>query len=469
MGLRFLFQLPNAITPKSPVTRSIPNLLVSPLRAVVSSFHPRTLPPLLRRNYALELSAVALLPFMLSGIQVGIMAVVLKKTFSGVPGLSEAGLDLAVATISASTALGNFTSGIWAALSNGRSKVPFLASLMVATTLFVGLMALVPRTAIGAWVLVGLVLMGWVCWSGVVTIRVAVWRANYPDANRAKIAGKLASVQVLMLALAGYVIGQSLDISADAFRVVFPVLALFGFLGAAIYLRVRLRGQNRLARMERTTDRSERPSLNPLAVISLLASDRRYGAYMACQFIFGVGNLMIAPTLAIILEDEFQASYLAAILATSIIPLIVMPFTIPLWARLLDRVHVVTFRAFHSWAFVLASLLLLVAVQTHLFWLILVGTAIKGVGFAGGMLAWNLGHQHFAPPHRDGQYMSAHVMLTGLRGVFAPYLGVMIYTALTPSGQGGLIFAVTMVLNICGAIGFLLLSRYIKNQPPATT
>ena len=419
---------------------------------------------MLRRNYARELGAVTLLPFMLSGIQVGIIAVVLKKTFTDVPGLSDSALDFAVATVSASTAMGNFSSGIWASLSNGRSKVPFLTSLMIATSLFVGLMALVPHTALGAWLLVGLVLLGWIAWSGVVTIRVSVWRANYPDANRAKIAGKLASVQVIMMAIAGFVIGQSLDISPHAFRLIFPILAIFGFLGALIYLKVRLRGQNRLARIERNSSREERPSLNPLAIISVLSADRHYASYMACQFVFGVGNLMIGPTLAIILEDEFKASYLAAILATSIISLLVMPLAIPIWARLLDRVHVISFRAIHSWAFVLASACLLVAVELHLFWLILVASAILGVGFAGGMLAWNLGHQHFAPPHRDGQYMSVHVILTGVRGIFAPYLGVLLYTAFASSGNGGFVFAVSMGLNVIGAIGFLLLSRQLTRS-----
>jgi hypothetical protein len=73
------------------------------------------------------------------------------------------------------------------------------------------------------------------------------------------------------------------------------------------------------------------------------------------------------------------------------------------------------------------------------------------------MLAWNLGHQHFAPPHRDSQYMSVHVMLTGLRGLFAPFLGVAIYTAFAANGHPGLIYAVTLGLNIAGALGFLLL------------
>ena len=417
---------------------------------------------MLRRNYARELSAFAILPLMLGGLQSGTMAVVLKKTFNDVPGLDPSTLDFAVATMGASTALGNLTSGIWASMANGRRKVRFITALMLTTALTVGLMALVPRTAIGAWMLVAMVVIGWTTWSGVITIRTSVWRANYPDADRAKIAGKLATMQAIMLAIAGFVIGASLDVSPNAFRVVFPVLAATGLLGILIFSRVRLRGQNRVARLERSDHGKPNPSINPLATIKILRDDPAYAKYMICQFIFGVGNLMIAPTIAIILDNEFSASYLSALLITSIIPPLMMPMAIPLWARFLDRVHVIRYRAVHSWAFVLASLLMLLGVELHQFWLLMLGSAVLGIGFAGGMLAWNLGHQHFAPPHLDMQYMSVHVILTGIRGVFAPYLGVFIYVSFAAYGHGGLVYAVSLVLNIIGAIGFIMLSRQLK-------
>ena len=159
------------------------------------------------------------------------------------------------------------------------------------------------------------------------------------------------------MTIAGFMIGETLDYSSQAFRYLFPAMSLFGFLGAWLYIRVRLRGQNRLARAERGGTRDERPSLNPFAGIRVLKGDRPYAGYMACMFVFGFGNLMIGPTLAIILTDQFKASYLEAILATMIIPLIVMPFAIPFWARLLDRIQVIAFRTVHSWVFVLASAL----------------------------------------------------------------------------------------------------------------
>ena len=430
---------------------------------VVSTFHPRTLPPMLRRNYGRELAAWAFLPIMLGGIQGGAMGVVIKKTFAGIPGLPEAGLDLAVAAIAASTAIGNLTSGAWATAANGRRKVPFLSGLMLATSGCVACMAFTPRTAFGAWMLVGLVILGWIFWSAVVTIRTSVWRANYPDANRTRITGRLATVQVLVMATGGFVIGWSLDRSVESIRFLFPILGTFGVVGAILYGGVRLRGQSRLARAERQGHHSERPAINPLSVLRVLGEDRRYAGYMACMMLFGTGNLMISPTLVIILEDEFDTSYQTGILITTVVPLVVMPFAIPIWARLLDRMHVISFRAIHSWSFVLASAVFLVATEYHILPLLFVASAMLGIGFGGGMLAWNLGHQHFAPPHRDSQYMSVHVMLTGIRGLIAPFLGVAIFTALAAKGHPGMIYAVTLGLNIAGAIGFLIL----RSRQPA--
>ena len=439
------------------------------LATFVSSFHPRALPPMLRRNYGRELGAWLLLPFMLAGIQGGSMGVVLKKTFTGVEGLSDASIDFAVACVAASMAIGNLTSSVWASQANGRRKVPFLVGLMLATSGCVGLMATTPLTAGGAWMLVSLVILGWIFWSGVVTIRTTVWRANYPDANRATIAGRITTVQVLVMAVAGATLGWALDRSVESFRPIFGTISLLGIAGAMVYRGVRLRGQSRLARSERSGHASDRPGLNPLSAVRVLGDDRRYAAYMACMMLFGFGNLMVMPTLAIIVKDEFDLDYLNSLLLTSVIPLLVMPLAIPLWAKLLSRLHVISFRSVHSWTFVLASGLFLAAVESHALPLLFVASATLGLGFAGGMLAWNLGHQHFAPPHRDAQYMSVHVMLTGLRGLAAPFLGVAIYTWFAARGHPGLVYAVSLGLNVTGAFGFLTLRAWERRRATAAT
>jgi hypothetical protein len=54
-----------------------------------------------------------------------------------------------------------------------------------------------------------------------------------------------------------------------------------------------------------------------------------------------------------------------------------------------------------------------------------------GTGQGGGTLAWNIGHLHFARTHEAEVYMGVHVSLTGLRGMFAPLLGTILWTRIS--------------------------------------
>ena len=65
--------------------------------------------------------------------------------------------------------------------------------------------------------------------------------------------------------------------------------------------------------------------------LQVLVTDGPYRTFMAWMFVFGLGNLMIGAPQAIFLEDRLGASYLQAILATTIIPLLTMPIIIPVW------------------------------------------------------------------------------------------------------------------------------------------
>jgi MFS family permease len=302
-----------------------------------------------------------------------------------------------------------------------------------------------------------------------------VWRQNYPKERRASIAGKMASVQSVMLALAGWIVGASMDFSPQSFHVTFPVLAIVGLYGNSIFRGVRLRGAGRLARSERAESGRSTISANPMHTAAMagdalhtnwrvLVEDRGYRQFMIWMFVFGMGNLMIGAPQAIVLEDGLGASYLQAILATTVIPLITMPLIIPIWARLLDRVHVVRFRAIHSWSFVAAAGTLWLAASLGQLWLFYVAGAFMGVGFAGGALAWNLGHQDFATPERDALYMSVHVTLNGIRGVIAPFLAVGLYKSLGAWGLQNWTFGACFLINTIGAVGFVLQWRGMQRQ-----
>jgi hypothetical protein len=90
-----------------------------------------------------------------------------------------------------------------------------------------------------------------------------------------------------------------------------------------------------------------------------------------------------------------------------------------------------------------------------------IGSAIRGIAYGGGVLAWNLGHQDYAPVEQSGRYMGLHVTLTGIRGLLAPALGMAIYTMLLARGieAGPIVFYIGASLSAIGGIGFILLAK----------
>ena len=63
-------------------------------------------------------------------------------------------------------------------------------------------------------------------------------------------------------------------------------------------------------------------------------------------------------------------------------------------------------------------------------WLLWVGAVLFGIATAGANLGWNLGHNDFASLGKVQQYMGVNVTLTGMRGLIAPPLGVLVYDRL---------------------------------------
>jgi len=425
---------------------------INSVNRAIASFHPGAIPPLARVHYRRELVAWMLLPLMLGAIEGGVVSVLAKNAFEGA--VAPRALNLAVAVLSGAPAFANIASFLWAALSHGRHKIRFLVGLQVATAVLVALVALAPLNGAGLVMLTAGVVGARLCWSGVVTVRSTVWRANYRRSERATVAGKLATVQALTMTAVGLVIGAAMNYNEDAFRLLYPLAALGGLLGAFAYRRLRVRGHRALVR-------AEQAAVNPLGSWRPVLGDRRFRRFMGCQFVFGIGNMMITAPLIIMLREEFAMGYLGGMLICSVIPLLLMAVTIPAWSRLMDRVHIVHFRAIHSWVAVAVAATMLLGALLREPSLIWVAAALRGVSFGGGMLAWNLGHHDFAPLADASRYMGVHVTLTGARGLLAPLLAVGLYDLLNglSDGAGAWVFGVCVALTATGALGFGFMHR----------
>jgi len=181
-------------------------------------------------QHARELIAWAFLPMMMGAIEGGVVGVLTKRMFEGV--VEQTILDWSVASLTAAQGFASISSFLWAAFSHGRHKIRFITALKIACVILVGAVAFVPQTGFGLGLLLFCVIGTRVCYTGIVTLRTTVWQANYPRTSRAFVAGRIATVQALVLATVSFGVGEAMDLNENAIRWVYPVAASFGVLGA---------------------------------------------------------------------------------------------------------------------------------------------------------------------------------------------------------------------------------------------
>ncbi len=409
-----------------------------------------------RPSYRREVRAWTLLAITLGAVEGALVGVIVKNVFAGT--VAPLLLNIAVALVSGAPALANVFSLFWASVAHGRDKIRVLFWLQIACVVCAAVIGFAPVTAAGLLLIVTGVVGARIAWSGVVTTRSAVWRANYPRALRARVTGSIAVLVAIAMGGAGLVLAFAMEQNDEAFRWFYPLAALCGLLGALVYRRVRVRAHRSLLDAERAESVAGRLLSRGIAI---LREDALFRQYMTIMFVFGSGNLMVLALLIIVFTDELKLPQFEQMLIVSSVPLLVIPITTRLWARLLDRLHVIPYRAIHSWTFVVAIALLTAGAVTGLVALLWLGALAMGTAYAGGILGWNLGHNDFAPRELVAHYMGVHVTLTGVRGLVMPLVGVMFYEFVESRspGNGAYALLLPLLLTTLGAFGFLAMAR----------
>ncbi len=463
-----------------------------------------------RRPYVIEVKHFLLWGLFAGLVEGTVSAVVVSKTFHG--------SNLLITVVQATPAFANLVSLIWGAMIVGRRKIPaFLAfaAASVAVTLSV---MFTPHTWLGGWIFALQICLARVFMSGVVTTRASLWKSNYPHSHRGRITANLQIVRTMMSLPVILGAGQLFDLSPEAYHWFYPVVALVGASGLLVLRGERVRGEGRrkykstrtvakatklrhngkTASAERDQSQPRLDALfpvqkgvddepiadtgviapyslvtlaNPLEIMrhmrKVLREDPRFKRYCTAQMCIGTANLMVMQVNTIVLTKTLHLSYTWSNTLLDLVPRGVTLIMLPIWARMFDRVGVLRFRMTNSlcWCASLlfcgfgakfagmsdgqVGMMLVISLAVYAF-----GRVFEGLAQSGGAIAWNIGHLHFADDHKAELYMGIHVSLTGLRGMFAPFVGLLLYTYLD-----WWVFMVGVGISFLGYVIFSRLAR----------
>jgi hypothetical protein len=405
-----------------------------------------------------EILSWALLGLALGLVEAATAAVLVKRHYEAVYAV-----NIAVALVSGAPAFSNILSFVWANLAHGRTRVRLVVVLQACFALAVGCVAFASSGARGLIFTVVSIIAARVLWAGILTVRAAIWSANYPRNVLARMTGRIVIVNAVAVASSAALVGWALEAHVVDARWLYGGGMLAGLAGAWLYRAMRVRREFRLLAAEAASGATSEPfSLTMLTQI--LRDDPAYREYMFWMGIFGAGNLMLTAQLVLVFSELMHLTSALQIALLAVVPLITQPIFMPWWARLFDGSHVVRYRSRQGWALVLASLTLCLGVFARSLALLWSGAVLLGAAQAGANLGWNLGHNDFASLGRAQHYMGVHVTLTGLRGGIAPPLGVLAYMGLerwrAGSGQYALLLALAM--TTAGAWGFTRMRRALE-------
>jgi hypothetical protein len=450
-------------------------------------FSHRRLPYLTRANYLHELRASMTFPLAAAMAEGSFASVVAQKYF----GASA----LLIAVIVAAPMFGNVLALVWADLADRRPKVRFVNTLQIGVILctsLVALTALVPRE-VGVWLFAALMVSARMFTSGIVTAKNLIWRLNFPRHTRGLIVGRVNMIGHAMFAITTFFGSRILDSHPASYVWVYLVCSLLGLIGVIEFSRVKVRGE-RLA----LTLMNRRPKVHPLRhlftlareSVHLLRADKDFRNYQRCQMLQGAAFMMMLPALFSMVNTQMTArdgQYNLATTIVHVLPFVMTTLTISIWSIYFDRMNIVHFRVLQSFSALLTQVVVAWGAMTNQLWLVAMGTFFLGISSAGGNLAWNLGQNAFAPPDKVGTYMGVHVMLTGVRGLFAPFIGTVLYGgvqlgAVQWQGIGRWCFVVAAFVCLCGTIGYIRMAmdkRVVsrdaeaaqiirRNRPPTT-
>lgn len=245
-------------------------------------------------------------------------------------------------------------------------------------------------------------------WNGVL-------RSNYTEANRGRLFGRASRYQSVAGALA--VIGSGIWAQQDssAFRYFLPIAALLGVWACVLFSTVPRR-EGRIAAPPAVRLGSVR------TLLAVLVRDRRFRQYEMGFMCYGMGFMALMTAKPFITVDVLELDWMI-LLGAKAIPSLMGIALAPRFGKAMDRIGPARLGALSIGCLVLYGGALSLAVGPVTFCLaeVIFGTAMTGV-----MILWNMGPIAFAKEGEAMHYMSVHVALVGVRGLFAHPIGGLI-------------------------------------------
>lgn len=254
----------------------------------------------------------------------------------------------------------------------------------------------------------------------------SIYQSNLPQ-NRSKVFGYTMSLASAISMIFAFISGRFLDSSETNLKLIFIIVSLAGFTSASILSFIRI--EDNKVKYQKKMLRKDF-FLSPLKrAFGLLKNNKPYAHFQRDFTLYGFGFLSLAPVIPIFMVDNLNLNYTHSFISKGILAQIGFLILSPIFGRLHDNFHPFKFASYSFGAIAIFPLLLIITGQftniTFSLIAIYFSFLIYGFAMSGVNMAWNMSSIHFAGDEDASMYQSLHITITGIRGLFAPVLGIL--------------------------------------------
>lgn len=296
-----------------------------------------------------------------------------------------------------------------------------------------------------------------------------VFKHNYSDSRRSLLYSYSSSLYTIVILIVSTVLGYLLDINYELYKILFPIAGIFDVLSYISLAKMITMGQNlkmippgipgKSLSLKLMEDIFVLPVRNMMRIFK---ENRPFLRFEVFFFMYGMAFMIASPAVPIYLVEVLQLSYSPISIAKGLVFYTATILFTPLMGRLHGTGNPTKFCGY-LFLFLLFYPLSMMGVKYLPGMISFITPEIMlyftfflfGILMSGITMSWNLSTIYYAPHYQEANYQSVHITLTGVRGLFSPFIGYLILRYVSIEAT----FIVSAVIFLLAGIMMLRESR----------
>jgi MFS family permease len=297
----------------------------------------------------------------------------------------------------------------------------------------------------------------------------AVYKHNYTEENRSKLYSYASSLFTIVLLVIITLFGQLLDVDYKVYKIFYPLAGVTDFISLYILAKLVSKGNgDYLKKVKKFGAGISFKLIEDILILPvrnlmrIFKVNKPFFRFERNFFFYGMALMIASPAIPIYLVQELNFDYSPISIAKGLAFHVAMIIFTPLMGRMHGSGKPAKFCGYVFSSLVLYPVLLIFIKYLDngfLFisndMMLFITFFIFGISMSGVILSWNLSSIYYAPAAEVSNYQAVHITLTGIRGIFSPFIGFAIMKLFSIS----VTFVVSALLFLFAGIMMFLESR----------